>query len=333
MPVSLPFRLASVLGTGLVLAALAAPARAVEEPLTLRISDTVALPGGLAAVVLRTYAPRSIRQGQVCFHGLSRGTTTLVALEDVVVFSRDDDALVQAHIDPVTQAVDLTFDSPTAGVNWADGPLAVFFLRVGADDPPGATLDLALDLQETFLVDANGAAIAVDSRPGTLSIRDPAAPVLFEAEGDKVAPGARAQLAVGTEEAILLGAGQAELIYDPALFLAPPVARIDPRHGNAVFTATYPSPGRLRVSFTSPDGSLNEVPGGILEVTGTIRPTIPVGTISPLSLDPAQTWLEDPLGAPIALDLIADVVEIVPDTPLFRNGFESGDVSAWTVAP
>lgn len=310
------------------------PAAAVVEPLTLRISDTVTVPGGLAAVVLRTYAPRSIRQGQVCFHRPAGGAAggAIVALEDVVVFSRDDDATVEAHFDPAAQAVDVTFDSPAAGINWADGPFAVFFLRLSDDVAPGASFELVLDTAETALVDAVGAAVVIEARSGTLAIRAPGAPVSFGVDGDEGAPGGRVTLAVETAEGLPLGSGQVELIYDPALFRAPPTVRMDPRHGAAVFVASHPAPGRLWVGFSSPDGSLNRVPGGLVEVAATIRPGVPVGTRATISLDPAGTWLADPAGAPIALVLGSDVVEVVADSPLFRSGFESGDLSAWAAA-
>ena len=61
-----------------------------EEELTLRVSDAEGVPGGLAAITLRTYASRPIGQGQVCLE--SRITEpgqapALAELVDIEVFS------------------------------------------------------------------------------------------------------------------------------------------------------------------------------------------------------------------------------------------------------
>ena len=103
------------------------------ESMTLRINDTSAEPGGLAAVVLRTYAPRGVGQGQICLAAAAnRGASgsPFVSLESVVVFSEQGDANVTQSFDEGAQMGLIEFDSLSATINWSDGPLAVLFFRV-----------------------------------------------------------------------------------------------------------------------------------------------------------------------------------------------------------
>ena len=71
--------------------------RAQDDELRLRVNDATGVPGGLVAIVVRTYAPRGIRQGQMCFRALwneteGYGDTPFVGLESAIVFSQRSDA-------------------------------------------------------------------------------------------------------------------------------------------------------------------------------------------------------------------------------------------------
>jgi hypothetical protein len=55
------------------------------------------------------------------------------------------------------------------------------------------------------------------------------------------------------------------------------------------------------VSFTSPDASLNTVPGSIVSVDVTVASGATTGTVSPLEIDPALSWLIDAQGQPVDL--------------------------------
>ena len=65
--------------------------------LTLRVQDAIGEPGGLVAVVLRTYASRPIGQGQVCMETESaepaQPSNAVAATEGALVFSTADDAV------------------------------------------------------------------------------------------------------------------------------------------------------------------------------------------------------------------------------------------------
>lgn len=319
---------------GIVIAAawafLAAPALA-QEPLTLRINDAEGAPGGVAAVVLRTYAPRGVGQGQICFtaNEARGGSAPFVALEEVVVFSEAGDAEVVHAFDDQAQMALIEFASASASINWADGPLAVLFFRLDPALDPGQTFALGLDLAGTFLIDAGGQNIPLEPRGGVLTLRAPGAPYELAAEGDSLISGNVAALGVDTSEAFAIGGGRVALLWDPAFASGPPEVSMDPRHGNAVFSVDLTVPGRALVTFDSPDGSLNEVPGKIVSVDLPTDVAMPPGS-SPLTLDPDLTYLQDPAGAPLPIALIADVLVIELPGTIFTDGFESGGLGAWS---
>ena len=123
------------------------------------------------------------------------------------------------------------------------------------------------------------------------------------------------------------------LHWDPAVAAGPPAVTMDSRHGLAFFSVDLTVPGRAVVTFSSPDGSLNEVPGKIVSIDLPTAAGAPPGSSSAVTLDPALTHLEDPGGSPIPVTLIADFLELGPASAIFADGFESGDLGAWTVAP
>lgn len=306
-------------------------AMAGDEEMTLRINDTMGTPGDRIAVVLRTYAPRGVGQGQICMAASANrgsGTGPLLDLEEVVVFSEQGDAVVVDTFDSAAQVALIEFSSLSATINWADGPLAVLFFRLDSSLLPGQEFALELGLADTFLTDADGQDIQLDLRGGVLTVRDPGAPYELAAEGDDVLPGETAALGVDTSELFPIGSGQVALRWDPAVAAGPPVVSMDPRHGDASFSVDLTEPGRALVSFSSPDGSLNEVPGKIVGVDLPTSAGAPAA--SAVTLDPALTFLEAPGGSPISISLIADVLDL--GGLIFADGFESGDLDEWATA-
>ncbi len=304
------------------------------ETLTLRINDTEVEAGGRVAVVVRTYAPRSISQGQICFRGggaqeTAGGSTPFVTLEEAIVFSEMGDAEVIDSFDGSTQTAIIEFESLSASINRSDGPLMALFFRLDESLAAGQSFDLELDLAETFVVDENGQAIAIEPRSGELTIRAVGDPHVFAVEGDDVAAGEVAALGVETSAIFAIGSGQIALLYDPAFAAGPPVVTMEERHGMSSFTVDTAVPGRAVVTFTSPDGSLNELPGELISIA---LPTSvsPPGNQTGLTLDPLMTFLETPLGESIPLVLESDVLILNGVTSLiFVDGFESGDLSQW----
>ena len=334
-------RALAVLGLGAFLALAAAnPTVAQVEPLTLRLSDTEVRPGEVAAVVVRTYEPRGVGQGQLCLRAIeppsppgaveegSRGIGSPFAdLEGVVVFSGEDDAMTVSSFDPLDQTAVIDFESLSGTINSTDGPLAVLFFRVDAALTPGSTFELQFDAA-TFLQDPTGNPIAVEIRAGELEVLAVDAPLSVDAEGDAVGPGMVAHIGVATAEQLLLGGGEVTLVYDPAIAGGTPVVTLDPRHGSSVFSADVSTPGRVVVSFDSPDGSLNTVPGQLISVALPTRADVAVGTLSAVSIDPSSQ-VEDASGVGLDLVLDSDVIEFIEVVGVFADGFESGDLSEW----
>jgi hypothetical protein len=312
----------------------AVSARSGSTALTLRANPAIAAPGGVFAVVLRTYAARPIRQGQVLVKVVSRPTAAaarrgnrflkakagqsssssapIATLLSTTVFSVSGDSVSQASQSSTSlgeQAL-VKFQSPSVGINAADGPMIVFLFQLDPSVAPGQTFDLQVDPTASTLLDGANQKIVIDPRPGLLTVRAPGSPLTLQPEGGDASPGGTAALGVQTLEPFLISSGRVTLHYDPSVAAGPPVVRIDPRYGNATFTADTATPGLLIVDFQSPDNTLNAVPGSLIGVTLPIAPDAVAGSTSPLALDPAETWLTGPSGTDLPLVFEAGVLTI-----------------------
>jgi len=274
-----------------------------DTQLTLRVSDAVGQPGGIVAVVVRTYAARPVKQGQVCFR-TRRGPQRVVApgaleanagdqpfasLVGALVFGPRGQVTYRAVLQPLEAMV--TFASPAAMVNRLDGPVAVLYLRLAADLQPGDTFTLDLDPADTFLIDETGRPISILVKPGLLKIRARGESIELRAPGARIAPGRPAALGISTIEARPFTKGQVGLRWDPAIQAGKPSVRMDARFGRATFTVDRATPGLLIVSFQSPDASLNTVAGKFIEVTLPTKGTVPHGAKSAVRIDPNLTYL------------------------------------------
>ncbi|HSU81417.1 MAG TPA: hypothetical protein VLR69_03310, partial [Thermoanaerobaculia bacterium] len=254
-----------------------------DKSLVLRVNPAIGAPGGTVAVVLRTYAPRPVRQGQIVVRVARRKPAKGLGLtlEDLTapvrpliflsatVYSPRNDALTQGLLNGLadSQLAKVTFQSPSGSVNSADGPLAVFLFRLDPSVKPGDAFDLTLDPVQTGLTDAAGAPVTLAPRSDVLTVRAPSAPFKLEADGDKVQPGAVAELGVNTFEPFGVSGGRITLTWDARLSGGAPTVKLDPRYGKSTYTVDSSKPGRLVVDFKSPDSSFNTIPGTIVAIS------------------------------------------------------------------
>lgn len=291
-----------------------------DKALKLRVNDAIGKPGGTVAIVLRTYAARPIRQGQIsvrvrrgrpakALEGLTVEALTQpvrpLTFQRAVVYSTRSDSSTQATPTgaPESQAVNVKFSSPSATVNASDGPLAVLFFQLHPSVTPGQVYTIEVDPAITSLVDGGGKPIVFEPINAVLTVRAPSAPLAVEAEGDEVEPGETAELGVQTSEPFRVSSGRVTLRYNAAVASGQPAVRIDPRYGNSTFTVDRSKPGVLVVDFRSPDNSLNTVPGTIVAVDLPTRASAAIGTGSAVTLDPAGTWLKSVKGRKLKLKL------------------------------
>lgn len=307
----------------LALALLAPPSLGAGESLALNINKAIAAPGGLAAVVIRTYASRSIGQGQICFRAATTGgaapevspgalTTSrevsagpFAAIEGFEVFSDLGDAVASASFDitAAEQTAVLQFSSSSASINRSDGPLAVVFFRLIDSLQPDQEFQVEIDLGRTILFDPDGLEVPVRPRSGRLTIRAPADPYLVKAEGSKVTAGEVAELGVKTFEPVAMSRGQVGVRYDTTIAAGPPIVRLDRRYGSSIYLVDRSTPGLLLIAFAAPDRSLNSVPGSFITLDLPTRSDIPSGSASEVFLDPALTFFEDAAGMPLPVAL------------------------------
>jgi hypothetical protein len=292
-----------------------------DKSLVLRVNPAIGAPGGTIAVVLRTYAPRPVRQGQIVVRVARRPKPAKaglgLTLEDLAapvrpltflsatVYSPRNDTLSQGLLNGLadSQLAKVTFQSPSGSVNSADGPLAVFRFRLDPSVQPGDVFDLTLDPVQTGLTDAAGKPITLAPRSDVLTVRAPAAPFKLEADGDKVQPGEVAELGVNTFEPFPVSGGRITLTWDSRLSGGAPTVKLDPRYGKSTFTVDSSRPGRLVVDFKSPDGTYNTVPGTIVAIGLPISASASIGAGSPFTLDPAGTYLLTRKGRKVKLAL------------------------------
>ncbi len=304
------------------------------EALTLRINDTSAEPGAEVAVVLRTYASRPIRQGQLCLHASSPGRqrgelgSPLAQLDRVVVFSPNGDAVTQSSFNGPEQAIEVEFSSASASINSVDGPVVALYFHLDSSLVPGEEFTLDLDPTQTFLIDSQGQPVPIEIRAGDLTIKAAGKPQELGVEGTEVPSGSVARVDLETEDLFAIGAGEVTLEYDPTVVAGPLTVTMDERFGSAEFQIVEDLPGLLTVSFTSPDGSLNSLPGAFLSFFLPTVVGIPDGVLSAVSLDPASTSLWDPAGVPIALELSGGTL-VFTDGFFFDDDFESGTLEEW----
>jgi hypothetical protein len=297
--------------------ALSALPGAASDKLTLRVNDARGGPGGLVAVVVRTYASRPIGQGQICIgarrSGRTRAASTagavaagspFASLEKVEVFSARQDASFQFAFDG--EEAELTFRSPTGSINAADGPLAVLYFRLSKSVRTGEVYEIDLDVADSVIRAGNGQKIAIESKPGRLEIRDGDGEeddsVELGVTGGQVRRGKTARVTLSTRDAVALSSGRIALRYDPEIASGKPWVRIDPRYGKATVLVNTDTPGVVVIDFQSPDRSFNGVPGDLFEVRMVISRQAPRGR-APVTVDPALTFLEDAAGDSLDLEI------------------------------
>src|SRR3954452_4552137 len=125
------------------------------------------------------------------------------------------------------------------------------------------------------------------SRSDVLTVRAPKDPFKLEADGDKVQPGAVAELGVNTFEPFGVSGGRITLTWDARLSGGAPTVKLDPRYGKSTFTVDSSKPRRLVVDFKSPDSSFNSTPGTIVSTSLPISPSASIGPGTPFTLNPA----------------------------------------------
>ncbi len=294
-----------------------------KDELTLRVNDAFSEPGGLAAIVVRTYSSRGLSSGQLEMEAGSvrvptgaSGAGPFSSLERVRVFAKRNDVSFDsaAGVSEDKQTVLLQFISDTAAVNRSDGPLVVYYFRVRDDVQPGQRFRIAIDAANTMIFDRAGNRVPIRPRAGNLTIRSIAAPYKAEAEGDKIAPGEVAELGMETFEAVAMSSGSVGFRFDPTIAASRPRVKLSKKYGKRRYSVDRSEPGLVLVEFRSPNNSWNTVPGQLVSIKFRTPASAAVGSSSRVWLDPSLTFFVDPEGDILPYKLEAN-----------RVRFESGD--------
>jgi hypothetical protein len=157
---------------GLMVVGLGMPRHTVAEYTeTIHVSDTRGAPGEVVEVMVSTYAPRGVEEGQICLTATSTKTseTPFAVLEDVVVESSEGDAEVTSSLED--GEVVISFYSPSRTINEVEGPLVTLYLRLSEHLKQGDKFTLALNPEATFVVDYEGYELPLEFDSGKLKIR------------------------------------------------------------------------------------------------------------------------------------------------------------------
>ncbi len=286
------------------------PVAHAQEPLALRVNDATGSPGGVVAVVLRTYASRPVGQGQVCVGLRAQFAAGGSPIEQVLgarVFASGADAVFQASLDG--DEVMLNFNSPSATINAVDGPIAVIYLKLRNNVPVGERFTLRPQFGDTVLMDGAGTPIPLELREGDLRIEFAGEPLELAAAAEVTVPGTEAFLSVQTDRIRALSGGQVAFRFDPSLVAGLPQVRIDRRYGRASLSleGSLFQNGLVMITFNSPDGSLNRLPGDIISIRFPTSTDVPSGTSSPVWLDPALSFVTATNGQVLPIELDNDV--------------------------
>ena len=247
-------------------------AEATAESLTLRIEDTSARPGGTAVIVVRTYTPRPVGSGQMCFR-LRRALRTKTTkessspvfdrIDQVIAFSPSGQGLATAQLQTGVLGQEILLDlAPDGDVNQTDGPVLAIVGQLSAELEPGEVVLVEFDEAQTVLNDPQENPLPLKLRSGELEILEAGAPVELELElhsftGDQV------RIRVETHEPLNLSS-LALFVDLPADLLAAPLSASAPwQQGDAVFqvNTTTPQPGTVRYAIEASPAPPGASPG------------------------------------------------------------------------
>jgi hypothetical protein len=313
------------------------------EPLVVRVPDAIGAPGQQTAIIFRTYASRPVRRGRLSLiagngnaGGLApNGSSPFASVQEARIFSSQGDADdTSLTFNDSTGLFVVDFDSPTFTINDDDGVFAVIFATIGTGSIPGNCWPLNLQdvVANTFLNDPDDDLHPIEIRDDAeICVRALNDPYELEVEGSEVHPGSDAIVEISTSEPYLVESGTIRVQYDPAHFSGPPSLISDLRHGDAGATLSFPAPGELEIEIDSPaPADFNEVPGDVLHLIFPTKPTVPLGTISPLTIVAASSFLEGPGGVALDVTMLSGPIEFAAIPAIFADGFESGDPWIWS---
>jgi len=291
-----------------IVAAVPASKAHAQNPLVLSVEDTEAAPGETAILVVKTYQPRPISQGQLC---IIIGEPTFTQLRRTVVRSTRRDATFTASL--MTNEAALAMSSPTSSINEADGPMLLMAFTVDPSAVPGTEFELTVELPASFLTDELGNPIEIDVKPGTFTVKQPGAPHTLEADNEDAAAGSLAMLEVQTAEYQPLASGQVDYRYDTRIVESIESVEVFSLRNDAIFTADTSRAGQVLVTFSSPTRTIAKVPGEFIRINARIRRGLPDRMEGPIGIAARDTFLISNGGVRLPLVIDNGTIEIRND--------------------
>jgi hypothetical protein len=302
----------------LFLLALLSPAPAVASdgngPVPLTLWNVQVRPGHPYLIQIRTCRPRGIRQGQILIRRIERP----VLIERAHVFSDANDGVIDI-VGSDEAGVQTLFSSPEAAINERHGPFLAMLVKREQGLVPGEVQDLAVIASSTELWDENLELSPFVTLDASLTVIERDAPFLLEVTGLEKASIIKTRgddevvVAIGTRELLRLSHLEFELQYDPAVVGLVSLSDLWDMRRDIRSSLDFSQPGIVRVTLDSPSGSVNLLPGLLVELEMNLNLGVPVGTTSLLELNPAATRAVDRQGREWNLELANAVLEVTPE--------------------
>ncbi len=126
------------------------------------------IPGTTVDMVIRSYNPKPISQGQI---DLTYDRTAFGPVQSARVHGSEPDVSFTADLNTPGRVL-LSFTSPSSSINRLDGPMITLRMTLDAGLQPGAQTWMTIDLPNTILLDQGQRAVVLTTRGGTFKIGD-----------------------------------------------------------------------------------------------------------------------------------------------------------------
>lgn len=284
-----------ILVTGLALEASAQNVSRAAVPLI--VPSIIVRPGRPFVLSVRTCQPRGISEGEILLCRPERPMSTVV---ESTSFSREDDVTI-SFLPCANNELGIQFESPSASLNTWHGPMFAFLMDPEIELEVGESLPITIDSESTYLLDDAGEEARFDVIPGTMTVCAEDDPFVLGIEPSQESSSHRMTAAISTYELVRLSRADLVVHYDAVSISKVRKPLIWDLNGDLLIEVDDGEPGILRITLESPSGTLNKLPGPMVELDFSLDPGVESGTTA-LVLDPAETHVYDSDGNPLELE-------------------------------
>jgi len=258
---------------------------------------------------VRTCQPRGLSQGGIL---LRRPLRSLPPVRKARIFAAEKDATIEAIPGPAATEIEAAFSAPDGTINIGHGPLLGLLMQRENGLAVGESYPLTIDPTRTELIDPEGEPVPFCVFGGRFTAVDEDAPFTLSVVDAVAAPGDRVLVAIATYELWLIERFEVSLFYDPAIFKSVTDILVWDYLEDIVYVVDTSIPGIVHVSLHSTPGSINILPGPLVEVEFEVSENADPGTTMEMSLSPIGSRVDFKNGDVPQLDLRPGTFTVLP---------------------